>query len=118
MVEITDDYMKARLATATPYAMVRLLKGQNYKPQGERTADEARLILEHGRRNMRLQAEGVLALVGPVANGGDLVGLCVFTIPEPQVREVMEGDGAVMAGFFVYDVITWYSFPGDSLPPG
>lgn len=115
MVEITDEYMKARLATVRPYATVRLLKGPNYKPQPERTPEEASLIWEHGRRNMRLQAEGVMALVGPVANGGDLVGLCIFTVPEAEARAVMDGDGAVKVGLFVYDVITWYGFPGDRL---
>jgi hypothetical protein len=117
MVEITDDYMTARLATVRAYPAVRLLKGPNYKPQQDRTPEEAGLIREHGRRNMRLQAEGVMALVGPIANGADLVGLCVFTIPDAEVRTVMDGDIAVIAGFFVYDVITWYGFPGDSLPP-
>jgi hypothetical protein len=116
MAEITDEYMKARLATARSYVTVRLLKGPNYRPPQDRSPEESRLVWEHGRRNMRLHAEGVMALVGPVANGGDLVGMCVFTIPETEAREFMDGDGAVQAGLFVYDVIGWYGFPGDGLP--
>jgi len=29
---------------------------------------------------------------------------------------MMDGDGAVQEGIFVYDLITWYGFPGDTLP--
>jgi hypothetical protein len=116
MVEITDDYMKSRLAIARAYCVVRLTKGPVYQPQDVRTPELAKIVWEHGRRNMQLHAEGKMALVGPVAGGGELVGLCVFTVPEAEARALMDGDGAVRARFFVYDVISWYGFPGDGLP--
>lgn len=116
MVEITDDYMKSRLATARAYCLVRLNKGPAYQAQDVRTPEQARIVREHGRRNMQLHAEGKMALVGPVAGGGELVGLSIFTVPEAETRVLMDGDGAVRAGIFVYDVITWFGFPGDGLP--
>jgi len=116
MIEITDEVMKARLATVRAYTTVLLKKGPFYQPQATRSPGQARIVLEHGRRNMKLSAEGKMPLVGPIAGGGEVVGLCVFSVPEAEARALMEGDGAVQAGIFVYDVVTLYGFPGDALP--
>jgi hypothetical protein len=116
MVEITDDFMRARLATVRDYVVARLIKGPAYQPPQTRPPEQARIVWEHGRRNMQMQADGKMALVGPVMGGGDLVGLCIFAVPEAEARAIMDGDGAVQAGIFVYDLITWYGFPGDTLP--
>jgi len=117
MIEISDDYMRTRLQTVRPYVAVLLKKGPAYVEQASRTPEQARIVWEHGRRNMALNAEGKMVMVGPVAGGGDLVGLCVFAVPEVEVRALMDGDGGVQAGVFVYDVVTLYGFPGDGLPP-
>ena len=116
MVDITDEYMQQRLATVRAYTTVLLKKGPVYEPQSSRSPDQAKIVLEHGRRNMKLSAEGKMPLVGPLHGAGDIVGLCVFSVPEGEARAFMEGDGAVQAGVFVYDVVTWYGFPGDKLP--
>ena len=116
MVEITDEFMQARLATVRAYTTVLLKKGPIYQPQAARSPEQARIVLEHGRRNMKLSAEGNMPLVGPLTGGGEIVGLCVFSVPEAEARALMDGDGAVRAGVFVYDVVTWYGFPGDTLP--
>ncbi len=116
MIEISDDYMRARLQLARPYTTVLLKKGPAYQDQASRTPEQARIVWNHGRRNMALSAEGKMSLVGPVAGGGDLVGLCVFTVPEADARALMDGDGGVQAGIFVYDVVTLFGFPGDGLP--
>jgi hypothetical protein len=116
MVEISDEYMRQRLQTVRPYALVLLKKGPVYQDPAIRTPEQAEIVRNHGRRNMALSAEGKMALVGPVAGGGDLVGLCVFTVPEAEARALMNGDGAVQAGVFVFDIVTWHGFPGDGLP--
>jgi len=116
MVEISDDYMRARLQTVRPYAMVLLKKGPAYQDQATRTPEQATIVWNHGRRNMALSAEGKMSLVGPIAGGGNVVGICVFTVPEAEARRLMDGDGAVQAGIFVYDLVTLFGFPGDGLP--
>lgn len=116
MVEITDEFMKARLATVRGYTTVLLKKGPDYEPPATRSQAQAKIVLEHGRRNMKLSAEGKMPLVGPLVGAGEIVGLCVFSVTEADARELMDGDGAVRAGVFTYDVVTWYGFPGDALP--
>ena len=117
MVEISDDYMKARLATVRPYTMVILKKGPTYTAPDVRTAEQGKVVREHGRRNMALQAEGKLAIVGPLQGGGDSVGLYIFAVPEAEVRAIMDTDVAYKAEIFTYEVMTMFGFPGDTLPP-
>jgi hypothetical protein len=116
LVEISDDYIRQRLTKARGYVTVFLRKGPGYRPPASRPPEQARIVWEHVRRNMRLQAEGKKALVGPVEGGGEIVGLAVFLVPEAEARQLMENDPAVREGIFVYDVVTWHEFPGDGLP--
>lgn len=117
MPQISDEVMNAKLETVRPYATVLLKKGPAYTPPDNRSSADASIIREHGRRNMQLQAEGKLAIVGPLVGTGDIVGFYVFVVPEAEVRSILEGDGAVRASIFTYEIVTLYGFPGDALPP-
>jgi hypothetical protein len=117
MPRITDEEMNARLETVRPYVAVFLKKGQAYTPPDMRSPADAAIVREHGRRNMELQAERKLAIVGPLTGAGDTVGFYVFAVPEAEVRTIMERDGAVLASIFTYEIATLYGFPGDTLPP-
>ncbi len=116
MVEITDEYVKARLAQARTYCLLLLKAGPAYQPPDARSPEQAAIVREHGRRNMQLQAEGKIALVGPVAGARPIVGMSVFSVPEAEARAIMAADPAVKAGILTADFATWYGFPGDKLP--
>ncbi len=116
-MEITNDYMKARVQSGRGYATSLLKKGPAYEPPNARSPENAAIVWEHVRRNMQLQQAGKKALVGPVVGGGDIVGIAVFTVPEPDARTLMDEDPAVKAGIFIYEFVTWFEFPGDGLPP-
>src|SRR3569833_3568912 len=102
--------MQQRLATVRAYTTVLLKKGPVYQPQPSRSPEQARIVLEHGRRNMKLSAEGKMPLVGPVQGGGDIVGLSVFSVSEAEARALMVGVGAVLVGVFVFVVVFWFGF--------
>ena len=108
---ITDDYMRSMLATTKTYTIVILRVGPNRRTEG---ADA--IVWEHGRRNFVLRAEGRLAIVCPVMDDSDVVGLGIFATDADEARRIMDGDPAVEAGLFVYDVHPCRSFPGDALP--
>jgi hypothetical protein len=108
--------MQARLAKVRTYCLLQLKTGPNYQPRDARSAEQAKIVREHGRRNMQLQAEGKMALVGPVHGAGALVGICIFTVPEAEARGLMDADPAVQAGILACEYATLYGFPGDGLP--
>jgi hypothetical protein len=108
--------MRAELEAVRPYTVLLLKKGPNYRPPDARSPEEARIVWEHGRRNMALRAEGIMPMVGPLGRGGETVGLCVFTVADAEIHALMRDDPAVQAGLFIYDLVDWYAFPGDGLP--
>ena len=74
------------------------------------------IIWEHGRRNFALRADGVLAIVCPVADGSEVNGLGIFTTSAEETTRIMDEDPGVKAGVFVYEIHPCRGFPGSSLP--
>ncbi len=111
MTAYTDEMMRERLAQAASYTLVVMREGENYG-----TAGAERIIWEHGRRNMVLQADGVMPIVCPVGDGTGLSGIGIFVDGPDEVRKIMDGDPAVQAGVLAYSVHPCRGFPGSALP--
>ncbi len=107
----TDDMMRERLAQARSYTMVVLRTTDQYGTEGT-----DKIIWEHGRRNMGLQADGVMPIVCPVGDGTGLAGIGIFVGDPGQVRAIMDADPAVQAGILSYTVHPCRGFPGSALP--
>lgn len=110
MKAITDEYMNQMRQNTKNYSAVLLKAGPNFNQP-----DSYPIIWEHGRRNFALREEGLLNIVSPVLDGGDLKGLAIFNADLDETRKIMEDDPGVQAGIFVFEVYTVRSFPGDSL---
>jgi hypothetical protein len=106
---ISDDEMRAALATTRAYTLVLLRS----TPKRQEPGADA-IVWEHGRRNFGLRASGEIAIVGPLGDG-EFAGLYIFTTDADRTRELMEADPAVAAGIFTYELQTLHSFPDDSL---
>ena len=111
MTTITDEVMREALARTKPYSLMILKSGPR---RGE--TDAARIIWEHGRRNLALRAEGKLAIVCPVTSASDICGIGIFNTEPDETKRIMDDDPGVKAGVFVYEVHACRSFPGDVLP--
>jgi hypothetical protein len=111
MTFITDDFMREMMPKARTYSLVILKTGPNWLESG---ADK--IIWEHGRRNFSLRADGILSIVCPVRDGGDIHGLGIFNATVDETVEIMDDDPGVRAGVFVYEVHPCRGFPGDALP--
>ena len=111
MAEITDEYMKEKLAETKPYTAVIVKKGPAFK-----MPDVYPVIWEHGRKNFSLKADGLLHVVCPVNDASEVAGIGIFTTDEEQTKKIMDEDPAVKAGILVYEIHPTRSFPGSSLP--
>jgi hypothetical protein len=107
---ITDEFMQQMLATAKNYYVVILRGGPNRS-----RPDAEQIVWEHGRRNFRLRAEGIVSIVCPVIDGGDIKGVILFNASREETKRIMDGDPGVQTGVFVYDAHPCRGFPGDSL---
>ena len=66
MAVITDEFMREIRAKARVYSLVLLKRAARYSDP-----DAGAIIWEHGRRNHSLRADGVLAIVCPVADDSE-----------------------------------------------
>jgi hypothetical protein len=107
---VTDEQVRELAATAKPYSLVLLSWGP------ERHQDGADAIeREHQRRMVSLRADGVIAILCPVASE-TVAGVAIVDLPPEEAREVMDGDPCVRAGMMTCDVHPCGGFPGDTLP--
>jgi hypothetical protein len=101
--------MRELMQTVQRYTILILRPGPNRQMDGVES-----IIWEHGRRNMRLRAEGVLAIVMPVGDP-EISGIGIFRASVDEATEIMADDPGVRAGVFVTEFYSGRSFPGDSL---
>jgi hypothetical protein len=108
--QISDDYMHDRIARARAYVLMVL------KPTPEYHQMDARpIVWEHGRRNMALQAAGIVPIVCPVGDE-EISGIAIFNTDADEARAIMADDPGVRAGIFTFEVHACRAFPGDALP--
>ena len=110
MPTITDEFMRQRLAQAKVYTLVILRVTERRKEPG---ADK--IVWEHGRRNMSLNADGLLPVVCPVNDGTDIAGVGTFDRSAEETRAILEDDPGVKAGLFTYEIHPCRGFPGSKL---
>jgi uncharacterized protein YndB with AHSA1/START domain len=107
---VSDETMHARLSGAQPYTLALLhATDKCVRP------DVDAIIWEHGRRNMALVEAGQMLIVLPVADDSALAGIGVFAGGTDQVAAILDGDPAVQAGIFSYEVHPARGFPGACL---
>ena len=111
MKEISDEFMMQMISQAKSFSVALLRASDNYG-----TPESQPLVWEHARRNFALRAEGVLVVVCPISDETELKGIGIFNAAVDQTRLIMEGDPAVKAGIFTFEVHSARSFSGDCLP--
>jgi len=107
---ITDEYMHDRISKAKPYALMVLKPTARFFE-----ADSRPIVWEHGRRNMALQAAGIMPIVCPVGDD-EISGIGIFNTDPDAARAIMAEDPDVRAGIFTVEVHACRAFPGDALP--
>jgi hypothetical protein len=115
--EISDEDFRALLATARNYTVMILKAGPEYMDPGpDRDLRVTALIMEHGKRNARLQRAGLMPIICPIGDGSGVTGIGVFDAPPEDVVRIMDADPGVQAGVLAYEVHPCLSFPGSALP--
>jgi len=111
MPDFTDAMMRERLEQARTYTVCILRKTSKMNEPGS-----DKIVWEHGRRNMKLNSEGILAVVCPINDGSELSGIGIFAADLEEAARVLDGDPGVQAGVFTYELHLCRGFPGNALP--
>lgn len=108
--------MRASLAATVPYTLIILKAGPRYAPPGPgRDPTVAGIIWQHGNRNFRLKAAGLLQVVCPIADGSEITGVGVFAATAEDVDRIYAADPAVRADVLTYEIHPTRTFPGSTL---
>ena len=92
-----------------------LLKAGPNRDQDDATVD--RLQLAHLQHLFSLQRDGLLTLVGPVEDAGQLRGLGVVLVETREEAEaLLADDPMVVAGRLIAEIRPWFTMPGAALP--
>ena len=114
--EVSDETMRASLATTVPYTLIILKAGPRYSPPGpDRDPEVDGIIWRHGNRNFRLKAAGLLQVVCPIADGSGITGVGIFAASPEDVDRIYSNDPAVKAGALTYEIHPTQTFPGSTL---
>jgi len=107
---ITDAEIRTLAESAKPYSLAILRWGPDRHQDGA-----GGIELEHQRRLVGLRAEGIIAVLCPVASDS-VCGVLIMTVPPTEAMSLMTDDPCVRAGMMTCEVHLCHSFPGDSLP--
>jgi hypothetical protein len=107
---VTDEQIRQLAETAKPYSLALLWWGPERHMDGAEATER-----EHQRRMVSLRADGVIAILCPVASE-TLAGVAILNVPPEEARTIMNGDPCVRARMIRCEVHSGHSFPGDALP--
>lgn len=115
--QLTDEEFNQELTKVRPYTVCILKAGPSFeRPRPDVQSDVTRVIWQHGKRNVALHRAGLMPIVCPIGDGGEITGVSIFALTPDEVERVMAEDPGVKAGVFTYEIHACRSFPGSSLP--
>ncbi|MBB5791149.1 hypothetical protein [Jiangella mangrovi] len=107
---VTDEQIQALAATAKPFSLAVLRWGPRRSTDGAEAIER-----EHQRRMVSLRADGVIAVLCPVASD-TMAGVAVMTVPVEEAQAIMAEDPCVRAGMISCEIHQCHGFPGDTIP--
>jgi hypothetical protein len=114
---VTDETLQEALQGVRPYTIVILKVGPNFSMPGpDRDSGAARIIWEHGKRNLALRKAGLMPIVCPVGDGSGVTGVGIFDATPEEADRIMSQDPGVQAALFTYEIHPTRTFPGSTLP--
>ena len=111
---ITDEYVQHTITAGRQYIVAILKAGPNQAIQEDSLENEQ---MNHLKYFFTLREKGKLPIFGPFYDSGDLQGFCIFnTTSKAEVKRLLDADPHVKSGYLIYEVHSWYGWPGDALP--
>jgi uncharacterized protein len=111
---ISPEWIMQKVATGKPFTLLLLIAGN--EDTIEKEAAEA-LQIGHLTHLFTLEQEGHISIFGPVLNDTRIRGIIVFnTTDKEQINRLMSEDPYIKAAYFTYELLDWFSIPGQTLP--
>lgn len=111
---LSPEWIMQKVATGKPFTLLLLLAG-NEEPVDGALAE--RLQMGHLTHLFTLEQQGHISVFGPVLKDARMKGIIVFnTTDKEMINQLMAEDPYVKGGYFTYELLDWFSIPGQQLP--
>lgn len=111
--KLSPDSVMARIAKGKPYTLVFLKSGRAIPKKGE---PAQQMQLDHLTHLFMLEREGKISIFGPVLNDAKLRGIIVFNSTDrAAIKNELENDPYIKAGYLKYELLDWFSIPGQTI---
>lgn len=112
--ELTVDSVMAKVARGKMYTLVFLKSGRNI-PTKSQAAQQ--MQIDHLMHLFTMEKEGKISIFGPVMNDIKLKGIIVFNSTDKEfIKEELGNDPYIKAGYLKYEMLDWFSIPGQKIP--
>jgi uncharacterized protein len=106
--------LKEILAKGKQYTLVFLKKGPHYDMLDPNELQQNQT--QHLEYLLGLREKGILCINGPVTDECNIVGVSIYNSKDVgEIERLVTNDPGVKSGRFLYEIHTWFSFPGDKL---
>ena len=111
---ISPVWIMQKVSTGKPFTLLLLLAGKEAPADKEQSTA---LQMGHLAHLFTLEQEGHISIFGPVNNDARLKGIIVFNTTDKElIHKLMGEDPTVREGYFTYELLDWFSIPGQKLP--
>jgi len=110
---LTPDSVMALVAKGKPYTLVFLKAGKSIPSKGQ---SAQQMQVEHLTNLFNLERQGKISIFGPVINDTKLRGIIVFNSTDKKyIKAELENDPYIKEGILKYELLDWFSVPGQRL---
>ena len=108
--KLAVDSVMAKVAKGKNYTLVFLKSGKHI-PTNSQAAQQ--MQVNHLVHLFNMEAEGKISIFGPVTNDPKLRGIIVFNSTDQEyIKRELNDDPYIKAGYLKYELLNWFSIPG------
>lgn len=109
----TIDSVMAKVAKGKIYTLVFLKPGKKIP---KKTDADKRMQMDHLLHLFTMEREGKISVFGPVMKNEDITGIIVFNSTDKEfIKNELKNDPYIRSGYLKYDLLEWFSIPGQKL---
>lgn len=114
--QLSVDSVMAKVAKGKIYTLVLLKAGKKIPTKNEAAKQ---MQVNHLVHLFNMEKDGKISIFGPVMNDPKLIGIIVFnSTDKPFVETELGNDPYIKAGYLKYELLSWFSIPGQKLAWG
>lgn len=112
--KMTNEAIMEKVSKGKPFTLVFLKAGDAKPAEG---VDVRQMQMDHLAGLFQMEKDGKISIFGPVNNDPVLRGIIIFnTTDKEAIKRQLSVDPFIKSGLMKYEMLDWFSIPGQKLP--